>query len=111
MKKQLNINIQLIGLSFVHNKYNDTIKLCLAPSFRTDNLLFFKEKMNQLRKEIPGVQERFSKVCQMWADLSISQRNNYTEMCNAGKLKYQNELQHWFEVLFCFVLLSKCVRL
>lgn len=80
------------------------------PYFRTDKLIFFKENMNQLKKKIPVWQERFSKVCQMWADLPKSQRRMYMMMCGAGKLKYKNELQQWFKVLVCFVLLLKHVN-
>lgn len=80
------------------------LKNVFSPFFWTTILVFLKKKMNELREEIPLVEERFSKVCQMWANIPKSQKDKYTNICNAGIFNYEDELQQWFEVWVCVAL-------
>lgn len=100
------LNIQLIRSSFVHEKI--VLFFC---SNRASSAIFFKEEMNRLKEEIPHLQERFLKVSEMWTNLPKQDKEKYKEMVKEGELKYQKELQKWFQVLAVyFVLIIKMCR-
>lgn len=54
------------------------------------------------------MQERFLKVSEMWTSLSKKDKMKYKEKVKEGQLKYQKELQKWFQVcdLFCSIIKS-----
>lgn len=65
--------------------------------FRASNAIFLKEEMNRLKEEIPHLRERFLKVSEMWTNLSKKDKEKYKQMVKEGELKYQKELQKWFQ--------------
>lgn len=57
------------------------------------------------------MRERFLKVSEMWTNLSKKDKEKYKQMVKEGELKYQKELQKWFQVLAVyFVLIIEMCR-
>lgn len=54
--------------------------------------------MKDLEKEFPNTKERFIKVSQKWKDLSNKEKDSYSKMATENFMKYQEELQKWFQV-------------
>ncbi|KAM9336663.1 upstream-binding factor 1-like protein 1 [Symphorus nematophorus] len=66
---------------------------------RSSNLIFFKEQMEILKEEFPNSNKRFTKVSQMWKDLSDREKRQYREKVKENFSKYMMELQKWFKTL------------
>lgn len=73
--------------------------LLFFSTHRACNLIFFKNEMNRLKKEIPITKKRFQQVSQMWKSLSSTEKESYKAMANERLLEYTVELQNWFKVL------------
>lgn len=54
--------------------------------------------MELLKEVFPNAKERFTKVNQMWQDLSTKEKEHYKEKVSANLRVYSMELQKWFKV-------------
>ncbi|XP_039991590.1 nucleolar transcription factor 1-A-like [Xiphias gladius] len=66
---------------------------------RSGNVIFCKNQMELLKEVFPNAKERFTKVNQMWQDLSTKEKEHYKEKVSANLRLYSMELQKWFKAL------------
>ncbi len=51
-----------------------------------------------MKEKFPKQKERFTKLSQMWNDLSASEKERYKIIVAQKLHKYRKELKKWFEV-------------